>query len=325
MNLERFVRERQPSWEELEQLVGAARRRPQRLGPERVRRLGSLYRATAADLAFARGRFRGDPVVRRLEDLVGRSRHLVYSAPGGARGSLIHFFTRGYWRLVAESWVALVVSIALLFGPAALAAGWALHDPPAAIGLVPDDFRTVVEEERPWSEFSADEQAAFSSEVLTNNIQVSLLAFAGGITLGLATALALIYNGLLLGAIGGLMVEAGNGVGFVDLVTGHGVLELTCIVVSGAAGLRFGWSIVEPGRGTRTASMRRQASRSVALVLGTAPWLVVAGIVEGFRAQLAQAGLGAVIGVGVGLGLLYWGLVLLLGRHGGATTAAHAS
>lgn len=325
MNLERFVRERQPSWEELEQLVSVARRRPQRLGPDRVRRLGALYRATAADLAFARGRFRGDPVVRRLEDLVGRSRHLVYSAPGGGRESLIRFFTRGYWRLVAESPLALVVSIVLLFGPAALAAGWALHDPPAAIGIVPDQFRPVVEEERPWSQLSADEQAAFSSEVLTNNIRVSLLAVAGGITLGLVTALALIYNGLLLGAIGGLMFEAGNGVGFVDLVTGHGVLELTCIVVSGAAGLRFGWAIVEPGRGTRAAAMRRQAVRSVALVLGTAPWLVVAGIVEGYRAQLAEAGLGAVIGVGVSLGLLYWGLVLALGRADRSATVAPAS
>jgi uncharacterized membrane protein SpoIIM required for sporulation len=325
MNLERFVEERQPRWEELEQLVARARRRPQRLGPEGVRRLGALYRAGAADLAFGRGRFPGDPAVRRLEDLVGRSRHLVYSAPGGGRSSLIRFFTRGYWRLVAEAPVALVVSIALLFGPAVLTAGWALRDPPAAIGLVPSDFRPVVDEEQPWTELPADQQAAFSSEVLTNNIRVTLLAFAGGITFGLMTALALIYNGVLLGAIGGLMIEAGNGRGFVDLVTAHGVLELTCIVVAGAAGLRFGWSIVEPGRGTRAVAMRRQAVRSVALVLGTAPWLVLAGIVEGYRAELSDAGLGAVIGVGVGLGLLYWGLVLALGRPDDAPTGVRAS
>lgn len=61
--------------------------------------------------------------------------------------------------------------------------------------------------------------------------------------------------------------------------------------------------------------MRRQAVRSIALMLGTAPWLVLAGIVEGFRAELSQAGLGAVIGVGVSLGLIYWGLVLALGRR----------
>jgi hypothetical protein len=60
-------------------------------------------------------------------------------------------------------------------------------------------------------------------------------------------------------------------------------------------------------------------------VLGTVPWFVVAGIVEGYRAQLAEAGLGAVIGVGVGLGLLYWGLVLVLGRREDVPTGAPAS
>jgi uncharacterized membrane protein SpoIIM required for sporulation len=315
VNLERFVEERRENWDELEELIKAARRRAERLGPEKVRRLGALYRAAAADLAFARGRFPADPVTRRLEDLVGRARHLVYSAPGGGRGSLVRFFTRGYWRLIAERWVAILAAVVLLFGPAALAAAWGMHDPPAAIGIVPEDFRPVVEEERPWEDLSPDEQAAFSSEVLTNNIRVTLIAFAGGITLGLLTALVLIYNGILLGAIAGLMIEAGNGTGFVDLVTGHGVLELSCVVVAGAAGLSFGWAIVEPGHRTRTAALRREAVHTIAIILGTAPWLVLAGIVEGFRAELAEAGLAWVIGVGVALGVLYWSLVLLLGRR----------
>jgi uncharacterized membrane protein SpoIIM required for sporulation len=300
-------------WAELETLSAEAGRRPERLGPDRVRRLGALYRAAAADLAFARARYPGDPAVRRLEDAVGRSRHLVYDTRA-RRGSLVGFLTRGYWRLVAERPAALLVAAVLVFGPAGLAAAWALDDPAAAIGVVPAQFRPVVDEERPWRELPAGDQAAFSSEVLTNNVRVTLVAFAGGIALGLLTALVLVFNGVLLGAVGGLMVEAGNGRGFVDLVAGHGVLELTCIVVAGAAGLRFGWSIVEPGRLTRTASMRREAVRTIALVLGTAPWLVVAGIVEGFRAELADAGLGAVLGVGFGLGGLYWGLVLARGR-----------
>ena len=87
------------------------------------------------------------------------------------------------------------------------------------------------------------------------------MAFAGGVTGGIATALALLYNGLLLGVIGGLMGQAGNGVGFVDLVTAHGVLELSCILVAGAAGLSLGWSIISPGLRTRRASLQREARR----------------------------------------------------------------
>jgi len=109
------------------------------------------------------------------------------------------------------------------------------------------------------------------------------VAFAGGITGGIATALALLYNGLLLGVIGGLMGQAGNGVGFIDLVTAHGVLELSCILVGGAAGLSLGWSIISPGLRTRRDSLQREAVEALLLVLGTAPWLVIAGIVHDQR------------------------------------------
>ena len=73
MNLDRFLQDRRQGWVELDALVRRARRRPERLGADGVRRLGRLYRAAAADLAVARRQFRSDPVVATLEGLVGRS------------------------------------------------------------------------------------------------------------------------------------------------------------------------------------------------------------------------------------------------------------
>ena len=290
-----------------------ASRRPERLGAERVLRLGALYRAAAADLATARRRFPHDPAVARLESLVGSARHLVYDTRTRRR-SLVRFFVRDYWRLVAERPRPLLLSFGLLFGAAALGALWATRDPGAATGVIPEEFRAALQPGHPWTDMSAGEQAQFTTAVFTNNIEVTLIAFAGGLTCGIVTAAGLLYNGLLLGVIGALMVSAGNGAGFLDLVTAHGVLELSCLIVGGAAGLRLGWSIVDPGRGTRRASLQREARRAVLLAVGTAPWLVVAGITEGNRARLAESGLTAVIVVGVTLGVVYWGLVLRNGR-----------
>lgn len=272
-------------------------------------RLGALYRAAAADLATARRRYPGDPAIARLEELVNRSRHLVYDAKTRRR-SLVRFVTTDYWRLVAEKPTALVVAFALLFGAAALGVLWAAQDPGSAIGIIPRIFRPALRPQ-PWTDMSAGEQASFTTSIFTNNIYVTLVAFAGGITCGILTAISLLYNGLILGVVGTLMVQQGNGRGFIDLVTAHGVLELTCVLVGGAAGLRLGWSIVDPGLRTRRESIQREARRTVLLVIGTAPWLVIAGIVEGNRANLAETGLGAVIAVGVTLGLIYWGLVAL--------------
>src|SRR3989442_14081604 len=99
MTLESSTRQRAAGWDELEPLVQRARRRPQRLGPDGVRRLGASYRAAAADLALARRRWTGDPVTVRLEDLVSRARHLVYASErrGGAGRA---FLVTRYWGLV---------------------------------------------------------------------------------------------------------------------------------------------------------------------------------------------------------------------------------
>lgn len=315
MNLDAFVRDRSEAWSRLETLVRDARRKAESLGPDGVLELGGLYRAAAADLALARRAFPGDPVVARLERVVAAARTLVYAVPS-RRGGLRRFLTHGYWRLVAERWRVLVLAAALLFGPALLTGAWALDDPGAAAGLVPGEFQSVTQPRAEGQDlgFAPDEEAAFSAAIMTNNIRVSLLAFAAGILVGLGTAAVLILNGVLLGAIGGLAVGAGNGRPFFELVAAHGVLELSCILVAGAAGLRFGWALVEPGTGTRGDALRREARPALAVVLGTAPWLVVAGLVEGFVTPKG-IGLAGALAVGFALAAVYWTLVAVLGRR----------
>jgi uncharacterized membrane protein SpoIIM required for sporulation len=278
-----------------------------------VRRLGALYRASAADLALARRRFAGDPTVVRLETLVTRARPLVYDRAG--RGaSVAEFATTGYWRRVRERPGLLLVAALLLFGPWVLASVWAVRDPGAASGVVPSEYRSVTEpRESTDLGLTTDEQAAFSSEIFTNNIRVTIFAFAGGIAAGLGTAALLVYQGVLFGAITGLSIWAGNGEPFFELVTAHGVLELSCVVVASAAGLRMGWALVSPGHRRRGVALAAEARVAVEIVLGTAPWLVLAGLVEGFITPRGL-GLGPVVVIGFALGVLYWALVLWRGR-----------
>jgi uncharacterized membrane protein SpoIIM required for sporulation len=313
MTLEHFLQERAGVWKELDELVRTAGRSPQRIGGEGILRLGELYRGAAADLALARQRWPKDPVVARLEDLVGRARHLVYAAKR-RRLSPLDFLATGYWRLVARRPAMLAISALLLFAPAALAGGWAIDDPGAAGGLVPSEYRSVAEPRTEGTDLglSADEEAGFSAAIFTNNIQVTFLSFAGGITGGILTAAVLLSNGVLLGAIAGLAWGAGNGRPFFELVTAHGVLELSCIVVAGSAGLRIGSAMIDPGRLPRTTALRHEAQRAALIVLGTAPWLVLAGLVEGF---LTPSGLGLwnAIGIGFLLGVAYWTLVVWRG------------
>lgn len=315
MKVDRFLAERGADWSELEALLTRSKGRPERLGAAGVLRLGSLYRAAAADLAVARRHLPGDPVVGRLEHLVTRGRQAVY-ADEAKRASPVRFLTTDYWQLVARRRTPLLIAAALLLVPAVLSAIWAVSDPGAALGLVPEEFRGAVEPVGDTG-MSGTETAAFSSEVLTNNIQVTFVAFALGLLAGFGTVFIVAYNGLILGVIAGGAIDAGNGVEFVEFVFAHGVIELTCIVVAAAAGMRMGWALVDPGPRTRGAALAAEAREAVVIVLGTAPWLVLAGFIEGF---VTRSGFG--LGPGIALGLLvggaYWALVVVRGRAAAA-------
>jgi uncharacterized membrane protein SpoIIM required for sporulation len=319
-NLDEFVRERTPTWDELDHLLQAGANAPARLGPAGVLRLGECYRSVAADLAFARRRFPADPVVGRLEGLTQRGRQAVYGA-ARSRNTVREFVSHGYWRRIRERPALLALSFVCLALPTLLAGYWAWRDPGPASGLVPDAYQSVTQPRTPGQDLgvSVDEQSDLAAQIFTNNIQVTFLAFAGGILLGLGTLYVLIQNGIMLGAVAGLAIGAGNGRPFFELVVAHGVLELSCIVVAGLAGLRLAAAIIDPGTKSRMDALRTEARAAVEIIIGTMPWLVVAGLVEGFLTP-AGTGLTVVLTVGFALGAIFWGLVLW--RGGPAATPA---
>ncbi len=312
MNLDAFIARGQPEWIELDALVRRARGRPESLGAAGVLRLGALYRSAIGDLAQGRRAFPGDPSVRALEQLVGHARATVY-APVKRRGSALHYVTGGYWRAVREQGRVLLLAVALLLGSAVLATVWALHDPASAAGVVPGSLSSGGSTPQHAIGLGAAQSAAISVTIFTNNIGVTFLAFATGIAFGVLPAFVLIYNGVVLGAVAGIVAGGGHLNDVIVLIVPHGLLELSCIAVSAAAGMRMGWALVEPGPYSRAAALARRAPHAVLIVLCTMPFLIVAGLVEGFVTP-RHLPLAAALAVGLGLAVPYWCAVWRLGR-----------
>jgi uncharacterized membrane protein SpoIIM required for sporulation len=312
MTPDAFASERDRAWTALDAALRRAGDRPERLGPDGVRELGALYRAAAADLAFARRRFPRDPLTGRLEALVLRGRAAVY-ARAGRRQSVWRFLVRGYWRRLAERPAILLAAWLCLLAPAAAGAAWAAADPATAAGVVPAQFQAAADPPASGRDFGAGEGAEFSAAVMTNNIRVTLVAFAGGIAFGVLTVLPIAFNGLLLGVLAGLAVGAGHGAAFLRLISSHGPLELSCIVCGGVAGLRIGWALVRPGPRRRGAALRAEARPAIEIAAGTVPFLVICGLAEGF---LTGPGipLAAQVAIGLSLAGTFWTLVAVRGR-----------
>lgn len=320
MSADTFQSERRAAWEQLEELLRRARGRPERLGVEGVLELGRLYRAAAADLALARRRYPGYPLLERLEPLVLRARHAVY-AERTRQGSLRAFLTSGYWREIVAQRKLLAIVLVAMVAPTLLSAAWAIHDPGAAIGLLPGEYRPAANPHVHALPGGITTQAALASSIYTHNIEVAFLDFASGVTLGIGTLLLIFLNQVLLGTLAGLTIQAGTFSVFVRYIVPHGLLELSCFSIASLAGLRLARALIDPGLRPRREALREEGRGAVLMVLGTAPWLVIAGLTEGLVTPRALP-LPAALAVGVTLASLFWGLVLFRGRYSRARALA---
>jgi uncharacterized membrane protein SpoIIM required for sporulation len=210
-----------------------------------------------------------------------------------------------------------VVSALLLFVPALLMGAWLARSDEALEAAAPAALREAYIEEDFEAYYSSEPASQFATEVTVNNIQVGFLAFATGILLCVLTAFILMTNGANVGQAAGLFAAVGESAKFYGLILPHGLLELSAIVVAGAAGLAVGWSIIDPGDRARTAALAEQGRRSAVIALGLALAFVVAGTIEAF---VTPSGLHTAMRIGIGSAacLAFWTYVLVLGRRAAA-------
>jgi uncharacterized membrane protein SpoIIM required for sporulation len=283
VDIDRFIARNAPAWERLDELATRSGRGLRGLAPAEVDELVGLYQRVSSHLSHARSAYRDPALTGRLTRLVGRANGVIY---GGGRprtlGAIADFFVWRFPAAVYQSGRFVAASAALLLVPAVAMGAWLATSDAALDASGPEAVREAYLEEDFESYYSSQPAADFASQVTVNNIQVSLLAFAGGIIACLPSAALLVYNGAAVGMAAGLFADAGELGKFFGLILPHGMLELTAVVVAGAAGLRLGWSLVAPGDRTRAQAVGEEARRCVVIALGLVLAFVVAGLIEGF-------------------------------------------
>jgi uncharacterized membrane protein SpoIIM required for sporulation len=311
--IDRFVADRRGRWERLEALL-ARRRRGARLAADDLEELGRLYRRSTSDLAIARRDFPGDPLTHYLEQLVARAHPAIYRRAAGDPGAPLRFFARGFPRAFRESWRYTALAFALFALPLAAAFVATQLDPiNGRIIVASRPFVERVERGESWLEVESSTESLMASFIMTNNIQVAFLAFAGGALFGLGSVFVLVFNGLSIGAVAGLANVYGLGPELVDFVAAHGGIELSVIFIAGGAGLRLGHALLAPDLLPRRQALALAARQAIRLLLGCVPLLVVAGAIEGFVSPSALP-TAAKLAVGLGSTVVLYLYLLLAGR-----------
>ncbi len=317
MNSDQFYRSRQQDWKALESLLGLCQDGTVRLNPAQVEKLGMLYRAVTADLAVAQRDFPEQKVSIFLNQLVARAHAVVYRGQPLAWRRLWRFATHGFPRVYRET-ARFILGAALLFILPAIISGVLVNrNPAAARWLLPPQaaqLEPLIESGHLWTDIPVNERPYASSFIMTNNIQVVFLAFGTGVLVGIFTLWVMVFNGLMLGGITGLTAYHDLGFDLWTFVIGHGVLELSVIFLAGGAGLSLGWAILQPGLLRRRDALSIAARRSVRLIIGAVPLLVLAGLIEGFISPAEYIPWPVKWGIGIFTGVLFYAYVGLAGR-----------
>ena len=272
-----FAVARQERWQRLETLIATSDKRGlAALTPAELEEIAFLYRSVTSDLAAAQTRGYGAELVAYLNRITARAYAVVHVGTANAGWSNVAtFFATTLPREVRASW-RIIAATTALFLVATIVSYWLVAARPNNVyALLPDAAIPTITKSLHDSNFGFDRSyaPAMSSLIITNNIKVAMVAFAGGIaTLGLATVWAIFTNGLMLGGTAALFAHKGFGLDFWATIAPHGVIELTSIQIAGAAGLQFAQAVIAPGRLRRIDAIRAAGRRAGSAWPGCSWW-----------------------------------------------------
>ncbi|HTV07110.1 MAG TPA: stage II sporulation protein M [Acidobacteriaceae bacterium] len=309
----RWIEQRQNSWNRLDLLTRQVEQNGLRVltGAE-LREFGLLYRQIAADLSAVRGDRAAGTLEAYLNGLLSRAHNRIYSGHKTGFGTIANFMAWEYPRIFRRMFRYVLVSFLVFAAGLALGTLLTLARPEFMHLFLGPQMLSTIEHRKMWTQSIVSVKPQASSVIMTNNIGVSFMAFAGGITAGILTLWLMFSNGLEIGVIATACSQAHMLKDLLNFVAAHSALELPSIFIAGGAGLRIAAGLLFPGVLRRRDSLELAAREAVRLLAGVVPLLVVAGLLEAFLSP-SGAPFGVKLAVG---GALFTGLCVWLVEGG---------
>ena len=274
---------RRPHWDRLSSLLAQSDASGlDQLSRAELQEMALLYRQMAADLSVLRQDPTSRTYAQHVNQLLARAHHIIYSGRKTNLLTIVRFLRDQYPSIFQRqiSYVAASLAVSVAFG--LLGAALTTVRPEFMRHFVGPEMIATMERHTMWTQSVVSVAPLASSAIMTNNLSVCFITFAGGIVFGLGTFLALFQNGIMLGVIAAACHHYDMSLALWSFVAPHGSLELPSILIAGGAGFRLGHAMLFPGALRWRESVARGGIEATRLVSGIIPLLIIAGTLEGF-------------------------------------------
>ena len=167
------------------------------------------------------------------------------------------------------------------------------HDPSFANKILGDEYLEMtaknIAKKDPMAVYKQSNPIEMFIMIVSNNLMVDVLTFFSGLILSIGSIFVLIRNGLMLAAFQYYFIERDLFRESFLAVWLHGTLEISAMIICGAAGIVLGKGLVFPGTYSRTQAFFSSAQRATKIFFSALPITFVAGIIESFLTRYTNA------------------------------------
>ncbi|KYP15027.1 stage II sporulation protein M [Flavihumibacter sp. CACIAM 22H1] len=248
--------------------------------------LANQFTELVNDLGYSKTFYPQSQVTNYLNGLASSKYLAIYQNKKEDRSRVRQFWVEELPLVIYRHHRSLLYSFIVFFLFALIAAFSTAQDQEFVRGVLGDGYVEMTEENiakgDPFGVYKQDNQLMMFLQIALNNIQVAFNMFVSGFFAGFGTIYMLFKNGVMLGSFQYFFFAKGLGWESVLVIWIHGALEISAIVIAGAAGLAIGRSMLFPGTYTRLQSLRAGAKDGVKIMIGLVPVFITAAFFEGF-------------------------------------------
>lgn len=274
-----FVKRNQERWQVIEQNLQASQ-------PPHPDRLAEIFIQLTDDLSFARTQYPNSRVTQYLNSLASKIHLEIYKNKKEERNRFITFWKYEVPLVLYQSRRHMLYAFIIFMLAGIIGAVSALYDETFVRLILGDAYVNMTIENiksgNPMAVYGRMGQTDMFFAITFNNIRVSMVAFAAGLFFSVGTGFILFQNGIMVGAFLSFFYKQNLLMHSFSVIMLHGTIELSSIVLAGAAGFVMGNSFLFPGTYPRLFSFKEGVKRGVKIVMGLIPLFILAGFIESF-------------------------------------------
>ena len=279
-----FIQRNRPRWEAFEKIV----KQPKSAPPDQ---LAELFIQITDDLSFARTQYPTSRTTQYLNGLASKIHLEIYKNKKEETSRFITFWKFELPIVLYEArkpmlYALIIFAIALTIGAVSAA-----YDDTFVRLILGDGYVNMTLENiksgNPTKVYSSLGPTTLFFLIAWNNIYVAFLTYMYGVFFSFGTGLYLFQNGLMVGTFITFFFREQQLAQALPVIMLHGTIELSSIVIAGAAGFMMGNGLMFPGTYSRMDSFKIGAIRGMKIVIGLVPFFILAAFIEGVITRYA--------------------------------------